>query len=181
MLLNPPATHDLTGARYRLLVVCTGNSARSIMAEALFNHLGGGLFEARSAGSHPVGRVHPLALAQIAGLGLGTAGFASKRLQSVLDEAERPFDIVLTVCDHAAASCPAFPGHPAVVHWGLPDPAAVTDQADAATAFAACFAELTRRIQSLTASPPPPRDLARIVERMRRLGTGPQSPTEGNP
>jgi arsenate reductase len=111
---------------YNALFICTGNSARSILAEGLLNHLGQGRFHAYSAGSHPKGEVHPLALATLERLHLPTTGYRSKNW----DEFARPdapqLDFIFTVCDNAAGEvCPIWPGKPTSAHWGVPDPAAV--------------------------------------------------------
>jgi arsenate reductase len=132
-----------------VLVVCTGNSARSIMAEALFQTLGQGTVDVASAGSAPAGRVHPLAIEQISHLPVDTRRFSSKSLEEVLAAAKAPFDLVITVCDHAASTCGPLPGDPETLHWGLPDPAAHRDEEEARRAFATCFEELRRRISSL--------------------------------
>jgi arsenate reductase len=149
---NSPASNSPT--RRRVLVVCTGNSARSIMAEALFQALGRGTIEVASAGSAPTGRVHPLALEQISQLPVDTSQFTSKSLPAVLEatEAEAPFDLVVTVCDHAASTCGPLPGDPATLHWGLPDPAAHGEGEEARQAFSSCFDELAVRINALLAA-----------------------------
>jgi protein-tyrosine-phosphatase len=138
-----------TAAKKRVLVVCTGNSARSIMAEALFQALGQGAIDVASAGSAPAGRVHPLALEQISQLPVDAGQFSSKSLTAVLEAAEAPFDLVITVCDHAARSCGPLPGDPATLHWGLPDPAAHREPQEARQAFFSCFNDLSRRISAL--------------------------------
>jgi arsenate reductase len=147
-------TTDNNSARRRILVVCTGNSARSIMAEALFQTLGRETIDVVSAGSAPTGRVHPLALEQISQLPVDSNQFTSKSLAAVLEAAEAPFDLVVTVCDHAASTCGPLPGDPQVLHWGLPDPAAHGEEEEARKAFSACFDELTRRISDLLDSEP---------------------------
>ena len=147
---NSLASKSLT--RQRVLVVCTGNSARSIMAEALFQALGRGTIDVASAGSAPTGRVHPLALEQISQLPVDTSQFTSKSLPAVLEAAEAPFDMVVTVCDHAASTCGPLPGDPTTLHWGLPDPAAHGEGEQARQAFSACFDELALRISTLLAA-----------------------------
>lgn len=140
--------------RRRVLVVCTGNSARSIMAEALFQALGQGTMDVASAGSAPTGRVHPLALEQISQLPVDSSQFTSKSLPAVLEAAEAPFDLVVTVCDHAASTCGPLPGDPQMLHWSLPDPAAHGEGEEARQAFSTCFDELTRRISDLLETEP---------------------------
>lgn len=110
MTIPMPSTRPGGAAQRRVLVVCTGNSARSIMAEALFQTLGAGAIEVVSAGSAPTGQVHPMALEQIGRLPVDPSRYASKSLASVLEAATTPFDLVVTVCDHAAESCGTFPG-----------------------------------------------------------------------
>lgn len=133
---------------YNVLFLCTGNSARSIMAEAILNHRGQPDFIAYSAGSHPAGRVHPAALKQLEAAHLPTAGLRSKSW----DEFELPgapqLDFIFTVCDNAAREvCPVWPGHPITAHWGMPDPAAVRSSAEATeTAFSDAFLVLERRV-----------------------------------
>lgn len=136
---------------FRILVLCTGNSARSQIAEAILATRGVGRIEAGSAGSAPAPRVNPFAIATLKAHRIAWAGKVPKTIDEV---AETPWDLLITVCDHANESCPFFPGAPARVHWGLPDPAAVegTDAAKAA-AFEATYHELDRRVESLLMLP----------------------------
>lgn len=130
-----------------VLVLCTGNSCRSIMAEALINHLGSGRFKACSAGSQPTGQVHPQSLLTLERHGLSTGGYHSKSWDAFTDT---HLDLVITVCDSAAAEvCPVFPGQPAKLHWSIPDPAhAQGTQQQIEAAFDAVFLQLQQRIQS---------------------------------
>lgn len=137
---------------YNVLFLCTGNSARSIMAEVLLNAMGQPRFRAYSAGSHPKGQVHPVALKLIAKNRLPTEGLRSKSW----DEFARPdapvLDFVFTVCDQAANEvCPAWPGQPMTAHWGIPDPAAASGTPEQIErAFATAFEQLQRRISLFT-------------------------------
>jgi arsenate reductase (thioredoxin) len=135
----------------RILVLCTGNSARSIMAEALLNYHGGGCIVARSAGSRPTGAVNPLALEQITRLSLPPMQARSKSWDEFAPPGASPLDIVVTVCGNAAGeACPDLPGAPWRVHWGLPDPAAVAgSDEDRRRAFSGCFDALEASIQQL--------------------------------
>jgi arsenate reductase len=111
---------------YNVLFLCTGNSARSILAEAILNEVGGGRFRAFSAGSHPKGQVHQAALALLEELGLPTNGYRSKSWNEFAAAGAPPIHLVITVCDNAAGEvCPIWPGKPAKAHWGIPDPAEV--------------------------------------------------------
>lgn len=140
---------------YRVLFLCTGNSARSLIAEALLNTLGAGRFHAYSAGSHPSGQVQPLAVEIAAELGYDTARLHSKSWDEFAVPGAPAMDLIITVCDSAAGeSCPLWPGHPATAHWGVPDPAAVTgDAATRRAAFRAAMLTLRRRVELLIALP----------------------------
>jgi arsenate reductase (thioredoxin) len=136
---------------YRLLFLCTGNSARSQMAEAILNAKGEGRFEAASAGSQPVARVNPYALDTLREFAIPWSGHPPR---SVAGLEREHWDYVITVCDRAKESCPIFPGKPALAHWSLPDPAEVAgDDAAKRAAFRAAFLELSRRIDLLLALP----------------------------
>jgi len=134
---------------YNVLVLCTGNSARSILGEALFNTLGKGRFIAHSAGSKPVGRVNPFALELLQQQGHSIAGLRSKSWDEFAAPGAPEIDFVFTVCDNAAGeTCPIWPGKPAAAHWGIPDPAGVEGGDEAKrTAFKTAYSQLKRRIQ----------------------------------
>ncbi|MGD0740039.1 MAG: arsenate reductase ArsC [Terracidiphilus sp.] len=133
---------------YNVLFLCTGNSARSIMAEAILNQKGKGRFVAYSAGSHPSGQPRPEALKQIASAGLSTSGLRSKSWDEFAAPGAPKLDFVFTVCDNAASEqCPYWPGQPMTAHWGIPDPASVKGTPDEiARAFRDAFVVLDRRI-----------------------------------
>ncbi len=136
-----------------ILVLCTGNSARSILLESLLNTLGKGRVTAFSAGSQPAGRVHPQSLGLLADKGHDTGGFRSKSWDEFAGDAAPEMDAVITVCGSAAAeTCPMWPGAPTRAHWGVEDPAAASDE-DAATAFAGAFAILERRATAFLKAP----------------------------
>ncbi|MCK5729346.1 MAG: arsenate reductase ArsC [Methylococcales bacterium] len=135
-----------------VFVICTGNSCRSVMGEALINHLGAGKFNAFSAGSHPIGRINKGALATLVRHDLATEGYVS---QSWNDFQDQPMDIVITVCDNAAGeTCPAYLGDAIKVHWGVSDPGHVKgSNAEKIAAFEKVFATLTLRVNQLIALP----------------------------
>ena len=133
--------------RYNVLFLCTGNSARSIMAEGILNFKGRPQFTAYSAGSHPSGRVRPEALKQLQLARIPTNGFRSKSWDEFANRDAPKLDFVFTVCDHAAKEvCPVWPGQPMTAHWGVPDPAAVVGTPEHEKAFRDAFLILDRRI-----------------------------------
>ena len=140
---------------YHVLFVCTGNSARSILAEGLMTALGKGRFIGHSAGSHPKQQPHPLALQTLAAHGIPTDGFRSKSWDEFAQPGAPALDFVFTVCDQAAGeACPYWPGQPMTAHWGLPDPAAVQgSHAQQEKAFLDTFVALKRRIELMLALP----------------------------
>jgi arsenate reductase (thioredoxin) len=135
-------------ARWNVLFLCTGNSARSIMAESLLNSRGAGRFRAFSAGSHPKGQVHPLALETLTRHHLPTEHLRSKSWNEFAGADVPPLHFIVTVCDRAAQEiCPVWPGHPTTAHWSISDPAAVEGtEDDKRRAFEAVFRELENRI-----------------------------------
>jgi protein-tyrosine-phosphatase len=138
---------------YNILFLCTGNSARSILAEAILNKEGAGRFRGFSAGSHPKGDVHPAALTLLEGLGYRTQGYRSKSWDEFAAPGAPPLDFVFTVCDNAAGEvCPIWPGQPMTAHWGIEDPAAI-DGDKQPRAFHDAFFALRRRIQLFLSLP----------------------------
>lgn len=140
---------------YNVLFLCTGNSARSILAEAILNHWGRDRFRAYSAGSHPKSAVHPMALAVLRAMQLPTEGARSKSWHEFARADAPVMDFVFTVCDQAAGEvCPIWPGSPITAHWGVPDPAAVEGtEAERMAAFRAAFQQLSARIKLFVALP----------------------------
>lgn len=135
-----------------VLFLCTGNSARSILAEAILNRRGAGRFIGFSAGSQPRGTVHPMALALLREKGHDVTALRSKSWDEFATDGAPRMDRIVTVCDNAAGeACPIWPGHPAKVHWGLPDPAGVQAEADRRRAFAETYATLDKQIAELVA------------------------------
>jgi arsenate reductase len=158
---------------YRVLFLCTGNSARSILAESILNQLAGDRFHAFSAGSQPKGEVHPEAIALLARLGHEVSGLHSKGWQAFNAESGGAgMDFVFTVCDSAAAeACPIWPGHPTTAHWGVPDPAAVTgSQAEIMRAFLDAHGQLKARLEAFIALPDLGMDAAALKARLREIG-----------
>nr|WP_315198770.1 arsenate reductase ArsC [uncultured Aquabacterium sp.] len=145
----------MTTRNFNVLFICTGNSARSILAEGLLNQLGHGRFHAWSAGSHPKGVVHPLALQTLSDLHLPADGFASKSWEVFAQPDAPKMDFVFTVCDNAAGEvCPVWPGQPMTAHWGVPDPAApLGSEAEQRRAFKDAAHALKRRIELMLALP----------------------------
>lgn len=157
---------------FGVLFLCTGNSARSILAEAILNKIGEGKFEAHSAGSFPKGQVHPRALALLERRGYPTEGLRSKS-RDEFSQADAPqLDFVFTVCDAAANEvCPVWPGHPMTAHWGIPDPAAVQgSEAEVATAFRDAFLLLQRRIELFANLPVKNLDKISLKRRLQEIG-----------
>jgi arsenate reductase len=157
---------------FNVLFLCTGNSARSILAESILNQLGGGRFVAYSAGSFPTGKVNPFALNILKDNGIPTGNLRSKSWDEFAGPGAPHFDFIFTVCDGAAGeTCPVWPGRPMTAHWGIADPAAVqgTD-AEKRAAFVDAFRELSRRIRTLTSLPIRSLDRIRLQERLDAIG-----------
>jgi len=157
---------------FNVLFLCTGNSARSIMAEAILNKIGGRKFRAFSAGSQPKGRVHPEALQLLQSLGYDTSSFRSKSLSEFADPGAPLLDFVFTVCDNAAGeACPVWPGQPMTAHWGVPDPAeAKGTPAEIAFAFKDAYRMLFQRIGIFTSLPLRSLDQLSIQSKLREIG-----------
>ena len=161
---------------YNVLFLCTGNSARSILAEALINHWGGGKFHGLSGGSHPKGAPHPIALELLKQMRLPTQGLRSKSWDEFAAPAGPPLDFVFTVCDNAAGEvCPYWPGQPMTAHWGVSDPAAVTgSDAEKWAAFRSTFRVLENRIKIFTSLPIASLDRVKLQTQLDAIGrTGP--------
>ena len=157
---------------YNVLVLCTGNSARSIMAEALINAMGNGRFRAYSAGSHPTGVVNPFAVEQLAALGYPLDTLRSKSWGEFARPGASQMDFVITVCDKAAGEvCPVWPGQPISAHWGFEDPAAVEgDDEVKRRAFAKIFRQITNRVRIFINLPLEKLDTLAIKREMDRIG-----------
>jgi len=158
--------------QYNVLFICTGNSARSILAEGLMNHYGRGEFIGYSAGSHHTGTVNCLALAQLHSLRLPIDGFRSKSWEEFAGTNGPPLDFVLTVCDKAAGEvCPTWPGQPVTAHWGISDPAAVQGtEEEKRLAFQDAAVLLTRRIQLMLSLPIHKLDAMSLQHELREIG-----------
>ena len=166
----------MTVRTYKVLFLCTGNSARSILAEAILNHVGKGRFQAYSAGSHPGGKVNPFAIELLAKQGLAVADLRSKswdEFGKMSAAAEAPhLDFVFTVCDNAVGEvCPIWPGQPITAHWGIEDPAAVVgSDSEKRKAFNKAFAEMNRRISLFTNLPIAKLDAMAIKRELDQIG-----------
>ena len=162
----------MSGRPFNVLILCTGNSARSILGEALVTHWGRGKFVGYSAGSTPKGKVHPIALDLLRHMNIPTDGTRSKSWEEFARPGAPPLDFVFTVCDNAAGEmCPVWPGQPMTAHWGIADPAAVegTD-ADKWLAFRQAFEELESRIKAFTALPIATLDRATLQRHVTVIG-----------
>ena len=160
----------MSGGTRNVLFLCTGNSARSIMAEALLNRDGAGRFRAFSAGSWPKGEPHPAAIALLKEQGISTDGLRSKSWDEFSIPDAPQMDLIITVCDSAAGeTCPIWPGHPATAHWGIEDPVAVEGEGQN-QAFFNALAYLQRRISLLLALPHDELDRAEWREQVREIG-----------
>jgi protein-tyrosine-phosphatase len=161
---------------YNVLFLCTGNSARSILAEAILNQEGAGRFRAFSAGSFPKGQVHPGALRLLGELGYPTEGYRSKSWDEFALEGAPQLDFVFTVCDDAAGeTCPVWPGKPMAAHWGIPDPAAASPER-LERAFRDAFFALQNRIRLFLALPLASIDAMSLQTKLREIGrSGDQS------
>lgn len=157
---------------YNVLFLCTGNSARSVMAEGVLNHHAKGTFTAYSAGSHPSGKVRPEALHQLELAGIPTSGFRSKSWDEFAEPNAPRIDFIFTVCDNAAHEvCPIWPGHPMTAHWGVPDPAAVQGTTEEIErAFHEAFTALDRRIALFLSLPLPTLESMAIQREIDRIG-----------
>jgi arsenate reductase len=158
--------------RYNVLFLCTGNTARSIMAEAIMNKKGFPTFSAHSAGSHPKGAVHPAAIRQIESAKLSTTGLRSKNWEEFAKPGAPKLDFVFTVCDNAAKEvCPIWPGQPMTAHWGVADPAAVEGTPEQIEkAFRDAFMMLERRISLFLSLPLASLDKLAIKREIDRIG-----------
>lgn len=157
--------------QYNILILCTGNSARSILGEVLFNSLGKGKFKAYSAGSKPAGKVNPGALEWLKAQGHGTEGLRSKSWDEFAVPGAPEFDFIFTVCDNAAGeACPLWLGHPATAHWGIPDPAHVEGDEARRAAFVKAAGQLTRRIQLFLSLPIDQLDKLTLKEKLAEIG-----------
>lgn len=157
---------------FNVLFLCTGNSARSILAEAILNHTGKGRFRAFSAGSHPAGRVNPYAIELLNKQGLEASDLRSKNWDEFASPLAPPLDFVFTVCDNAAGEvCPVWPGQPMTAHWGIADPAAaIGSDEEKRRAFSQAFAQLNRRISLFINLPLPRLDSMAIKRELDGIG-----------
>jgi arsenate reductase len=161
-----------TDGVYNVLFLCTGNSARSIIAEAIMNRLGNGKFRGYSAGSQPKGAVHPYTIDLLRKLNYDTSAFRSKTWLEFSNSEAPELDFVFTVCDNAAAeSCPLWPGQPMTAHWGVPDPAAATGtEAEQRLAFAEAYRMLNARVSIFVSLPLRSLDQLSLQRRLEEIG-----------
>ena len=157
---------------YNVLFLCTGNSARSVLAEAILNRLGQGKFRAYSAGSQPKGEVNPQTIKLLNGLGYDTAGLSSKSWNEFTKPGAPQLDFIFTVCNDAAGeACPVWPGKPATAHWGIADPAAVRGtEVEVARAFRDAYRYLSRRIELFAALPFRALDEISLTAKLKEIG-----------
>ena len=157
---------------YNVLFLCTGNSARSILAESLLNHWGKGRFRAFSAGSFPRGQVHPMAIELLKRKNLPAEGLRSKSWDEFASPGSPPIDFIFTVCDNAAGEvCPIWPGKPMTAHWGIADPAAAEGtETEKASAFRKAMKELETRIKLFTSLPLDSLDALALQAKLREIG-----------
>ena len=162
----------MSGNAHNVLFLCTGNSARSTIAEAILNREGGGKFRAFSAGSHPKGAVNPNAIKLLSRLSHDVSGLRSKSWEEFARPDAPKLDFVFTVCDDAAAeSCPVWPGQPMTAHWGIPDPAAATgNEAEVRLAFADAFRMLNNRISIFVSLPIASLDKLALQQQLDAIG-----------
>lgn len=165
---------------YNVLFICTGNSARSILAEALVNRWGKGRFRGFSAGSFPKGEVHPLALKLLQSVGLPTEGMRSKSWEEFARPGAPAMDFVFTVCDQAAGeACPIWPGNPVTAHWGVPDPAAAEGtEEERMAAFRRAHRELENRIKLFTSLSVGAINRLALEREVKKIGTAKAGPVE---
>ena len=163
----------MTGNPHNVLFLCTGNSARSVLAESILNHMGKGRFRAFSAGSHPAGRVNPLALELLSEQAFPVDGLRSKSWDEFAAADSPRMDFVFTVCDKAAGEvCPVWPGQPMTAHWGIPDPAAVRGtEREVRHAMTDAFRQLSRRISLFVSLPFDKLDAMAIKREIRAIGS----------
>src|SRR5687767_91868 len=169
---NYSETATMTDRPFNVLILCTGNSARSILGEALVNHWGRGKFVGYSAGSQPKGQVHPIALELLRHMKMPTEGMRSKSWDEFARPGAPQLDFVFTVCDNAAGeACPVWPGQPMTAHWGVEDPAAAQgDDLAKTTAFRHAYNVLDHRIRAFASLPLASLDRQRLHARVREIG-----------
>lgn len=161
----------MSAKQYNVLVLCTGNSARSVLGEVLFNTLGKGKFKAFSAGSKPAGKVNPAAIELLKQFGHNVEGLRSKSWDEFAAPGAPEIDFIFTVCDNAAGeTCPIWPGKPATAHWGIPDPAYVEDEEAKRAAFKTAYTQLSRRIQLFMNLPIEKLDKLALKEKLAEIG-----------